>query len=93
MCLYAEYLAAMSTTPMAWSVLATGPYAERLWGDRDVPVKDADGIYVFKLPLGEGAMPLVALDSIGIYAKVSRADSSCSLFPFQSEQMQRASGN
>ena len=63
----------MPTTPMAWSVLATGPYAERLWGERDVPVKDADGTYVFKLPLGKtGAMPLVALDDIGIYAQVCK---------------------
>lgn len=60
----------MPQTPMAWSVLATGPYAEQLWEPRNVPVKDADGTYVFTLPLGPtGAMPFVALDEVGIYAK------------------------
>jgi hypothetical protein len=60
----------MPTTPMAWSVLSTGPYAERLWEPTNVPVKDANGTYVFKLPLGKtGAMPLVALEEIGIYAQ------------------------
>jgi hypothetical protein len=54
---------------MIWSVLATGPYAERLWDPMNVPVKEADGLYTFKLPLGEtGAMPLVALEEVGVYA-------------------------
>jgi hypothetical protein len=60
----------MPTTPMIWSVLSTGPYAERLWEPTNVPVEEADGTYAFKLPLGEsGAMPLVALDEVGIYAQ------------------------
>ncbi|TVY82023.1 NmrA-like family domain-containing protein [Lachnellula suecica] len=66
----AQYLAAMPITPMPWSVLATGPYAERLWEPMNAPVKEADGTFVFRLPLGEtGAMPLVALDEIGLYAQ------------------------
>lgn len=67
---FVEYLAAMPTKPMNWSVLATGPYAERLWEPINNPTKEADGTYVFRLPLGKtGAMPLVALDEVGIYAK------------------------
>ena len=53
----------MPTEPMAWSVVETGPYAERLW--EQAPTKDADGTYVFNYPLGTGAMPLVSLESIG----------------------------
>lgn len=54
---------------MAWSVLETGPYAERLW-DSAFPTKDADGTYVFRMPLGPtGAMPLVSLDDLAEYAK------------------------
>jgi hypothetical protein len=60
----------MPTKLMVWSVLSTGPYVERLWESINIPIKDADGVYVFKLPLGKtGAMPLVALDEIGEYAK------------------------
>jgi hypothetical protein len=60
----------MPQKPMAWSILATGPYAERLWEPRNGPVKDAEGTYVFTIPLGPtGAMPLVALDEVGKYAK------------------------
>ena len=59
----------MPTKPMAWSILETGPYAERLM-DAAFPTQDVDGIYVFKFPLGPtGAMPLVSLESIGEYAR------------------------
>jgi hypothetical protein len=62
-----EYLEAMPTKPMIWSVLSTGPYATRLW--EGPPVKE-DGVYVFKLPLGKtGAMPLVSLEDTGEYAR------------------------
>ena len=58
----------MATKPMAWSVVESGPYAERLW-DSAHPVQDAEGTYIFKLPLGKtGAMPLVALNDLGRYA-------------------------
>lgn len=54
---------------MLWSVLESGPYAERLW-DSASPTQDADGTYVFKLPLGPtGAMPLVSLNDLALYAK------------------------
>ena len=61
----------MPTKPMAWSVLSSGPYVECLWDAAGaVPVKDAEGVYVFRLPLGAtGAMPLVSLDDLGEYAR------------------------
>jgi hypothetical protein len=58
----------MPTRPMTWSVLETGPYADRLWSY--VPSKDAEGTYVFQMPLGpSGAMPLVSLNDVGKYAR------------------------
>lgn len=54
---------------MIWSVLETGPYAERLW-DSGFLTRDPDGTFVFSLPLGPtGAMPLIPLDDIAEYAK------------------------
>ena len=52
---------------MTWSIVSSGPYAERLF-DFGAPTIDADGTYVFSLPLGPtGAMPLVSLDDLGWY--------------------------
>lgn len=59
----------MPTSPMNWSIVESGPYAERLW-DSGAPALDADGTSVFPLPLGPtGAMPLVSLDDLAWYAK------------------------
>jgi hypothetical protein len=59
----------MPTSPMIWSIVESGPYAERLW-DAGAPVKDAKGTFVFQLPLGlTGAMPLVPLDDLAEYAR------------------------
>lgn len=55
---------------MKWTILSSGPYAERLWESMNVPVKNDEGVYVFTLPLGPtGAMPLVSLENLGKYAK------------------------
>lgn len=60
----------MPTEPMKWSILSSGPYAERLWEPMNVPVKNEEGVYVFSLPLGPtGAMPLVSLVDLGKYAQ------------------------
>ncbi|KUJ07165.1 NAD(P)-binding protein [Mollisia scopiformis] len=65
-----QYLQSMPTDPMAWTIISSGPYAERLWEATNVPVKDKDGVYVFRLPLGPtGAMPLVSLDDLAEYVK------------------------
>ena len=54
---------------MIWSIVESGPYAERLW-EGGAPAQDADGTFVFQLPLGPtGAMPLVSLDDLAEYAK------------------------
>ena len=53
---------------MKWTVLSSGPYADRLW-DNAAPHVEEDGTYVFPLPLGPtGAMPLVSLPDMAKYA-------------------------
>ncbi|KAE8442946.1 hypothetical protein EG329_002484 [Mollisiaceae sp. DMI_Dod_QoI] len=65
-----QYLKSMPTKPMAWSILSSGPYVERLWESTNIPIKDDNGVYVFRFPLGPtGAMPLVSLDDLAEYAK------------------------
>lgn len=60
----------MPNEPMKWTIVSSGPYAERLWEATNVPVKDENGVYVFRLPLGStGAMPLVSLDDLARYVK------------------------
>lgn len=66
---FLEFLASMPLKPMPWTVIGSGPYAERLF-DNAVPTVDADGTYVFGLPLGPtGAMPLVSLEDFGWYVQ------------------------
>lgn len=64
-----EYLKAQPTDKMNWSILETGPYPEAFlaaWA----PTKDADGIYVFRMPIGsEGAVPFVALADLAWFAR------------------------
>ncbi|OQU97005.1 hypothetical protein CLAIMM_03010 [Cladophialophora immunda] len=49
-----------------WSILTTGPYVEMLW-ELFCPKRDADGTYVFQMPLGDGAIPFVHLEDLGPY--------------------------
>ncbi|KAL6815168.1 hypothetical protein J3E69DRAFT_358990 [Trichoderma sp. SZMC 28015] len=64
-----EYLKAQPTDKMNWSILETGPYPEAFlaaWA----PTKGADGIYVFRMPIGsEGAVPFVALADLAWFAR------------------------
>jgi hypothetical protein len=49
-----------------WSVLTTGPYVEML-SELFCPKKDDQGVYVFQMPLDDGAIPFVHLDDLGPY--------------------------
>lgn len=65
-----EYLKSQPTTRMAWSVLSSCPYIEMLqggggWG----PTKDETGTWVFSVPLGDGAAPMISLEDLGKYAR------------------------
>jgi hypothetical protein len=55
---------------MAWSVLSRCPYLEMLQGGGGwSPKKDETGTYVFSVPLGDGAAPMIYLEDLGKYAR------------------------
>ncbi|KAH8652130.1 hypothetical protein BX600DRAFT_489432 [Xylariales sp. PMI_506] len=56
------------SSKLAWSVLVTGVYDEDLMGGPCVPHIAADGTRVFKLPLGDGHLPLMTLKDCGTFA-------------------------
>lgn len=51
---------------MNWSILCSGPYIEAL--SESYTPELVEGIFTFKLPLAEGAMPYIHLDDLGLYA-------------------------
>jgi hypothetical protein len=61
-----EFMHAQAKSPMAWTVIRTGPYIENL-SQLMAPIIDDDGTYLFKLPLGDGAIPFIHLDDLGGY--------------------------
>lgn len=64
----ADWMRAQPQKPMTWSVLTTGPYAEML-NETQRPKEDENGVYVFRAPLGDGAVPYIHLDDLGLYVK------------------------
>ncbi|KAH6871534.1 hypothetical protein B0T10DRAFT_417228 [Thelonectria olida] len=63
-----EYLKSQPTSPVAWSVLSSCPYIEML-SENWRPKKDESGTYVFAVPLGNGASPMIHLEDLGLYAR------------------------
>jgi hypothetical protein len=59
-------MSALPQTPMRWSLVTTGPYIEMLFDQLRGFERD-DGTFVFRLPLGDGAIPFVHLDDLGHY--------------------------
>lgn len=53
---------------MMWSILSSGPYIESL-NEHYRPKVDSAGVYVFQLPLAQGAMPFIHLEDLGTYAR------------------------
>ncbi|KAH0837609.1 hypothetical protein AYO21_10995 [Fonsecaea monophora] len=62
-----EWMRSQPTSPMAWTVINSGPYIEMLW-ELLLPERGSDDVYSFKLPLGQGAIPFVHLEDFGRYA-------------------------
>jgi NmrA-like family len=66
----AEFIRAQETTPMAWSILHSGPYMETLAEMlRPKPDPKDQSTLVFSAPLGDGAMPLICLEDLGWYGR------------------------
>jgi len=52
----------------SYSFLTSCPYMDMLFESLS-PVEQPDGSFVFKAPLGDGTMPLIALDDLAFYAR------------------------
>ncbi|OBT41212.1 hypothetical protein VE00_08099 [Pseudogymnoascus sp. WSF 3629] len=63
-----EYLKSQPTSPVAWSVLSSCPYLEML-SENWRPKKDDSGSYVFAVPLGDGTVPMIHLEDLGLYCR------------------------
>lgn len=61
-----QWISALPQSPMRWTILATSPYLEQLWGFMR-PSKGNDGVYDFRFPLKNGGFPLTCLDDMGYY--------------------------
>jgi hypothetical protein len=60
-----QWMSAIPQTPMRWSILTTGSYIESL-SELMRPTEE-DGVAVFRVPLGNGAIPFVHLDDLVHY--------------------------
>lgn len=63
-----DWMRSQPTTPMNWSILTSSPYMEML-SEFLRPKRAEDGTYVFSAPLGDGAVPFIHLDDLGLYAR------------------------
>lgn len=61
-----QFMHSQSKSPMAWTIIRSGPYIENLW-QLFAPTIEADGTYAFQLPLGKGAIPFIDLDDLAGY--------------------------
>lgn len=61
-----EFIQSQPKSPMAWTIIRSGPYIENLW-QLMAPTINASGTYVFKLPLGNGAIPFIYLNDLAGY--------------------------
>jgi NmrA-like family len=51
---------------MMWRILTSGSYIESL-NEYYRPKADSKGVYVFRLPLAQGAMPFIHFEDLGTY--------------------------
>lgn len=63
-----QWMSSLPQTSMKWSVICTGPYVEQLWSFQQ-PRKLDNGVYEFRLPLNDGAIPYTCLDDLGHYVR------------------------
>lgn len=60
-------LAQQQPSHMIRSVLTSGPYMDMLY-ELMLPI-EKDGVFLFAAPIGDGSIPLIALDDLGYYAR------------------------
>jgi uncharacterized protein YbjT (DUF2867 family) len=54
-------------TPMAWTNILSGPYAEMLFETLGPKYDESKDLYVFPAPLHDGALPMIHLDDLAKY--------------------------
>ncbi|KZP00639.1 NAD(P)-binding protein [Calocera viscosa TUFC12733] len=62
-----EWLLAQKLKNVTVSVFTTFAYADMLWDGQFSPVKSEDGSFTFFSSIGDGVLPVIALDDIGTY--------------------------
>ena len=68
----AEYVRAQPTERMGWTLFHSAPYLETLSEMLKPKIEknaDSNETFVFEAPLGDAAMPLIALDDLGKYGR------------------------
>lgn len=63
-----QWMSAVPQAPMRWSILTTGPYIEQLFGFMS-PSQAEDGVWEFRIPVGNGEIPYVHLGDLGTYVR------------------------
>ncbi|KAL8400819.1 hypothetical protein RB594_001005 [Gaeumannomyces avenae] len=61
-----DWIHAQQDSKMRWTIIRSGPYLDQL-SSINRPVAGKDGVMVFHLPLGDGAVPFIDLDDFGKY--------------------------
>jgi uncharacterized protein YbjT (DUF2867 family) len=64
----AQWLRSQPPSKTIWSSLTSGPYMDMLF-EFLRPRPQPDGSYVFAAPIGDGAIPLIALEDLGYYCR------------------------
>ncbi|TFY62991.1 hypothetical protein EVJ58_g3514 [Rhodofomes roseus] len=60
----------VTDTDMSWTVITSGPYMEMLFNFMFGPYKKReDGTVVFATPVGNGHVPMIALEDLGFFAR------------------------
>jgi len=66
----AEWLLAQPRTEMGVAIFTTGPYMDMsIHAGTPMAPKVIDGVVTWKVPLGDGAVPHIALDDVGHYVR------------------------
>ncbi|THG97469.1 hypothetical protein EW026_g4534 [Hermanssonia centrifuga] len=81
----------ISDNGMAWSVVTSGPYMQMLSNMMFGPIHQrTDGTFVFATPVGNGHVPMIALEDLGYFARYTfdhRAETSTKDLKIASEMV------
>ncbi|KZP00641.1 NAD(P)-binding protein [Calocera viscosa TUFC12733] len=64
-----EWLLAQKLKDVTVTVFTTCAYADMLWNGQFSPMKSEDGSFTFFSSIGNGVLPVIALDDIGTYVR------------------------